>query len=202
MSKIAEELFRFIDKSDTKAQLEADLDELHKCMEMGLWKVSMVLTGSLIEAVLYHHINITPTLRDQIQNFDKRNDVALANLLVWARQFNVIDEGLFKLAEPIRDYRNLIHPRVQERLKIEISSSLVQIGYNVFLEIVRRINKSHEASISQEAKSIVSRVITDVQGRSANEADFRIYAPIVEKYGPSIGAKIIERSLQMGKSNE
>lgn len=198
MSKLAEEIFRFVSDVDAKRLLLSDLDELHKCMEGQMWKASMVLSGSLIEAVLYHYINNTDTIRTQIQNFDKSNDVALNNLLVWAKQFNVIDENLFRLSEPIRDYRNLVHPRVQERLKVQVSSSLVQIGYNVFLEIVRNINKTYEASVSQEARVIVNQIVNEVRKSPATEADVQVYAPIIEKYGVAIGSKIVERSLNKG----
>ena len=201
MSKIAEEFFRFVDDPETKKILKLDLDELHACMEADLWKASIVLIGSLIETVLYHHIN-NSSIRDNIENFDKRNDVALSNLLSWAKKYDVIDEHLYRLAEPIRDYRNLIHPRVYEKLKIRMSDSLVKIGYNVFLEIVQRINESHRLLTSQETMSLIEKVVVDVCGRPATESDFVVYGPIFEKYGNSVGEKIVERSLREGIQNE
>lgn len=201
MSKVAEELLRFVGNSEVERQLESDLDELHKCIDRELWKAAIVLIGSLIEAVLYHHINNTPALREQIDSFDKRNDVTLSRLLVWSRKLGVIDEELYRLSEPIRDYRNLIHPRVQERLQVEMSENLVRIGYNLLLEIIRRIHKSHEAHTSEAAKNIVEQIIQEVRGNSADEADLKIYTPIIERYGESIGSKIVKRSVSAGKLN-
>ena len=198
MSQLAEEMLRFIPDAYVKSQLVLDIDELHSCMEDELWKSSMILIGSSIEAVLYHHISQTAVLRDNISNFEKRNDVALANLLMWSKQYGVIDEQLYKLSEPIREYRNLIHARVQERLKTEMSGHLVQIGYNLLLEIVRKINQSYEKNFSATARTKVDELVKRVRGKSADASDFLVYCPIIERYGVDVGSVIVERNLING----
>src|SRR5262245_49605731 len=109
MSKIGDELFHFTNKPEVKRQIQTDLDELHSCMEAKLWKASLILIGSLIECVLYYHIESVDGIRTSIPKFEVRN-VGLSDLLQWAREHKIIDESLFRLSEPIRDYRNLIHP--------------------------------------------------------------------------------------------
>jgi hypothetical protein len=198
MSNTANDLFDFVTKSEVKAQLISDLDELHGCMRQGLLKPAVVLIGGLVECVLYYHIEGVDTIRNLIPRFAQR-DVGLNDLLQWSRQHNVIDENLFRLAEPIRDYRNLIHPRVQERTKTQLSENLVQIGYNVLLEIIRSVNRHNSSVQSQKAESIVERKVKDVIGRQSTKADLQVYVPILEKYGFLRGELIIERSLQVGK---
>lgn len=198
MSKISIQIFDFIKSDSIKDQLSYDLDELHKSINQQCWKSSMVLIGSILETVLYNHINSLENLKNQIKNFEKRDDVALSNLLSWSRKFQVIDENLYRLSEPIRDYRNLIHPRVQERLKTQLSESLVQIGYNILFEIVRSVKKNHESQLSEKAKTSLIQIFTEIRQESPKEIDFNIYIPILEKYGLELGTTIIKRSLLEG----
>lgn len=195
MSRVAEDLFQFVSDPSIIEQLQADLDELHSCMKCRQWKASLVLVGSLIETVLYYHIESTDSIRTQISGFDKR-PVGLNDLLQWAKKYSVIDDNLFKLADSIRDYRNLIHPRVQRRLKTQVTENLVQIGYGVFLEIVRSVNIKHRTLLNTEVESIVTEVVERVCNRSPTKADLQVYIPILQKYGRSQGALIVERSIR------
>jgi hypothetical protein len=192
---IADELFAFVTNAETKSQLSGDLNELHSCMKRGLLKASVVLTGGLIECVLYYHIEGVDTIRNSIPGFSKR-EVGLSNLLQWARQYYVIDDNLFRLSEPVRDYRNLIHPRVQERLKTQLSENLVQISYNVLLEIIRNVNRHHDVILNQQPETIVARKVNEICKRQPTKADYQIYVPILGKYGNSRGELIVERSLR------
>jgi hypothetical protein len=180
MSTIADELFQFASDAEVKAQLQADLVELHVCMESKQWKASIIIIGSLIEAVLYYYIERTPAIRESIPGYDKR-PIGLNDLLQWSRQYGVIDNNLFRLAEPIREYRNLIHPRVQDRLKIEVSENLVQIGYNVFHEIVRRTNAHHRTLSDASAETIVTEIVQSICNRAPTRADLQVYVPLLEK---------------------
>ena len=193
-----DELLEFITKPDVKKQLTEDFGELHSCMKQGLLKASVVLIGGLIECVLYYHIESVDVIRNSIPRFDQR-DVGLSDLLQWARQYDVIDNNLFRLSEPIRDYRNLIHPRVQVRTKTQLSENLVQIGYNVLLEVIRSVNRHHGVIQNQKAESIISRKVNEICSRPATKADYYIYVPILEKYSYARGGLIIERSLRAGK---
>jgi hypothetical protein len=197
MGTTAEDLLQFVSDPGVKDQLRADLDELHNCMECRQWKASIVFVGSLIEAVLYHHIEGTEPIRAQIAGFDKRS-VGLSDLLHWARKYGVIDNNLFKLADSIRDYRNLIHPRVQKRMKVQVTEYLVQVGYGVLLEVVRQVNLKHRTLLNAEIKTIVSEIVESVCDRPVGEADLQVYGPILQKYGRSRGALIVERSIRSG----
>ena len=140
MNESSEDLFGFAE-TEVRQLLSRDLDDLHICMKSSANKSAMVMIGSLIESVLYYHIESVDEIKKKIENFEKRN-VHLSDLLTWAKQFGIIDDGLYKLADPIRDYRNLIHPRVQIRLGVQVSENLIQIGYNVLLEIIRSVNNT------------------------------------------------------------
>jgi len=195
MSNVANELFGFITKPEVKAQLTADLSELHDCMKQGTLKASVVLIGGLVECVLYYHIESVDSIRNSIPRFEQR-EIGLSDLLQWGRQHGVIDDNLFRLSEPIRDYRNLIHPRVQIRTKTQLSENLVQIGYNVLLEIIRSVNKHHALISSQKADAIITKKVKEICKRPPTKADIQIYTPILEKYGLHRGELILERTLR------
>lgn len=194
MNKNENDLFRFIAKPEVKTQLQNDLDELHTCMKQGALKASVVLIGGLVECVLYYHIESVDDIKNAIPRFDQR-EIGLSDLLQWARQYGIIDESLFRLSEPIRDYRNLIHPRVQIRTKTLLSENLVQIGYNVLLEIIHNVNKHHTLVNGQKADAIVSKKVKEICNRPPTKADIQIYTPILEKYGFQRGELILERTL-------
>lgn len=205
MSEVLQDLFGFSDVKEVREQLSRDLADLHICMKANANKPAMVMIGGLMESVLYYHIESIDGIKKKIDNFEKRN-VHLSDLLTWAKQFGIIDDGLYKLADPIRDYRNIIHPRVQVRLGVQVSESLVQIGYNVLLEIIRSVNKHANTLNSQKADKVVAKVVQDVCKREPNNADIKVYIPIIEKYGVERGKSIIEKSLRFsirrGKRNE
>ena len=163
-------------------------------MKQGTLKASVVLIGGLVECVLYYHIESVDDIKNAIPRFDQR-EIGLSDLLQWARQYGIIDESLFRLSEPIRDYRNLIHPRVQIRTKTLLSENLVQIGYNVLLEIIHNVNKHHTLVSGQKADAIVSKKVKEICNRPPTKADIQIYTPILEKYGFQRGELILERTL-------
>lgn len=198
MSRTNDELFDFISDSETKERLASDLKELHECMENELWKAAVVLIGAMIEALLYHYISQVPSIRDSIERYEHRN-IGLNYLLQWSREHDIIDENLFRLSEPIRDYRNLIHPRVQERLEVEPNQNLAEIGYNVFLEIARSANDHHSTTKSKRAESLVEKTVKEIDKRKAEKSDIQVYKPIIEKYGRERGRLIIERSTKQSR---
>ena len=107
MGSIINELFMFATDPEVKRQLQTDLNELHGCMEQERWKAAVILIGSLIEAVLYYHINNVDAIRNAIPGYEHRN-ITLNDLLVWARDFNIIDANLFRLAEPIDSVTSIL----------------------------------------------------------------------------------------------
>lgn len=201
MKEFTNEVLQFIPNTEIRENLQADLEELHTCIQLRLNKAAIVLIGSLIEAILYYHIDNDKSIRSQISNYEKRT-IGLNDLLNWARQHTIISEGLFRLSEPIRDFRNTIHPRVQQRINTKITENLVQIGYNVFLEIVQSVKKHYQSGRTNQAKTIVSQLVTQICGREASKADIKVYVPIIEKYGKSRGSLIIQRSLEASISYE
>jgi hypothetical protein len=180
-------------------QIAADVEELHKCMRATAWKSSIIMIGSLLESVLYYHIEELESVKATIPQFDLRN-VGLSELLQWARQHGIIDEHLYRLSEPIREYRNTIHPRVSRRQGRPITESLVQIGYNVLLEVLHSADHRRVQALSRSADATIMDIVRQVAGREATTSDLYIYKSIFDKYGFERGATIVRRSLEASRT--
>jgi len=194
MKTIPEELFAPFSDDEIRDQLFSDFDDLHLCMEAGSLKGSVVLIGSMIEALLYYYIDHDLAIKKKIPNYEKRN-VSLNDLLVWGKKYGLIDHNLFRLAEPIRDYRNLIHARVQKRSGIQLSENIVQIAYNVLHEILLCLNRVHRTISINRHEEIIANLIREELAREPRTDDFHIYMPVMAKYGVNRASLIIRNSL-------
>ena len=185
--------FEYIRDPVVKKECESDLAELKNCMSQGAWKASIVLSGSLIEAILYDVMKSFAN-RHQLEN----KKVTLYDLLRWSREVGVIDDGVFKFADQIRDYRNLIHPNVYIRQELEINPNVAKIAYNVLLEVIR-LTKKHVQKFSDDSVvNAVKTLIQDKFDRSPANSEIFIYVPILKKYGIKKGSQIVLRSIEYG----
>lgn len=62
-----------------------------------------------------------------------------------AKDHNLIqDENIFSLIDPLRNYRNMIHPGVQLRKSISPDLSKANIALDSINLLISDINKSHK----------------------------------------------------------
>lgn len=190
-------LFEHIDDEEIKKVCISDFADLQKCMSNKAWKASMVLSGSLIETLLYSSLQNNTAFTDKVPNFEKRK-VSLYDLLRWAKEYKIIDDGIFQFADQIRDYRNLIHPNVIIRGNKKINENICVIAYSVLLEILQR-SKDQTDIIEQNA---LKKIINTKLSRNPTKSEVYVYLPILHKYGIEKGSKIIKRSLAIGLSHD
>lgn len=188
------ELFDHISNQKVRERSSQDFAELKKCIRSKTWKAAILLAGSLIESVLYDAIS--SSFPNELSN---ENNITLFNLLRWAKSCGIINEGVFRFADQIRNYRNLIHPNVYLRDDMEVSENVTTISFNVLLEIIRLTKKHNKESQEKNTKNVIMRIIKDNLSRKPSDSDFMIYTPILDKYGLEKGKKIIERSINFGK---
>ena len=123
--------FDFVSDDKFRSILERDFAELQVCLNNNAVKSVLVLSGSIIEAILLEYfINNIPT------NMNKNQVLKLtfANLINEAHTEGLISSISKDLSSVIRNYRNLIHPgkevRTQETYDYEtgaVSLHLVKI---------------------------------------------------------------------------
>ena len=174
--------------------LSKDIEELHQAMESKMNKASLVLIGSILESCLYYFISTNDALKLAITNFDKR-ELGLNDILQLARKHKLISEDLFRLTEPIRDLRNTIHPKVQEKFEGSINENMVQVAYNVLNQIIFKIKAQSAYFQEQNTKAIIEDLIRTRFNDEPDEIDYFIYVPILKKYGRKIGRIIINKSI-------
>ena len=97
--------------------LSNDLRELQDAVALGLAKTTLLLAGSIAEALL---LSRHPDTSDR--------GPGLPELVTLARKKRppLFGEDTLRHLETLADYRNLIHPRAQRRTRIEPNSSRIE----------------------------------------------------------------------------
>ncbi|MDY0978965.1 hypothetical protein [Stenotrophomonas sp. CFBP8994] len=106
MNKMPPVSFDYITTQQYRQLLERDLAEMHACLRADAWKASMVLAGSLIEAVLVEHLEwLSPSGEEK-----RIRKLVLGDVITECASKGEITETTAKLCSAVKDYRNLIHP--------------------------------------------------------------------------------------------
>jgi tetratricopeptide (TPR) repeat protein len=113
---------------------EAALSFLAKC-----FKTTLILCGSMTEAILLDRI-----LAKNLKTYESQNrgsmpvqKMALDDLLHVAKSEKIIDEQTYHLAHALRGFRNLIHPGVEQRKDaIAVSEQNARIAWTILRKLV------------------------------------------------------------------
>jgi hypothetical protein len=154
--------FTFITNSDIRAIVERDYEELtQRAFPGGSWKSSVILAGSILEAVLFdvltkdaaaiHAAMNNPETPQKsrragggpkdIMLTDRDNQWSLNDFIKVACNLGILpydDEQAIHLV--LREYRNLVHPRLELQLGIPISKSHAGTAVNM-LDVILDILK-------------------------------------------------------------
>lgn len=150
--------FEFISDKRFRELLERDYQELQICLESKAVKSVLVLSGSIIEAMLTEYfIQFPPTGLNEAQILKS----TLNELINWAVQENVISDKEKNLASVVKDYRNLIHPgreiRKDEKFDIESAS----IAYSVLSIILSSVKLKYVEKYGYSADEVFEKLKKD-----------------------------------------
>ncbi len=106
--------FAFIGDEKFRQLLKRDFQELEICVESKAFKSVLILSGSIIEAVLLEYFTHYPISG---KNHNQTLKLALSDLISKAYATDLISERSKDLSTVIRNYRNLIHPGRKVRTK-------------------------------------------------------------------------------------
>ncbi len=118
--------FNFISNSEYKKQLILDYEELKRCYYSNAFKSVLLLSGSILESCLIDNLKLDEKnyLAKCLKLFPPKKHESAPKKIEKMKLFQMIrvkfDEYPFqeKLADLIRDFRNIIHPDVQIRKKL------------------------------------------------------------------------------------
>lgn len=148
----------FIAHDSLREALQADWQELQKCTESRAWKAVMVLSGSIVEAIMVDAL--VPT------NFSKRTGknplkLTLAELVEAARDEEIISARAADLSSVIRSYRNLIHPGRQVRLKERVDEQSARIAQTLVELISREVADGRAKRYGLTAEQLLTKIERD-----------------------------------------
>jgi hypothetical protein len=104
------------------------------------WKSVIVLAGGMIEAILTDVLLANDALAKACAQAPKVNDITrwdLRDLIAVAVDTKLVSAGVERLSDPIREYRNLVHPGNEVRNKLVFDAEKARIALEV-LNIVHR----------------------------------------------------------------
>jgi hypothetical protein len=130
--------FGFIDDPDLKRGIIEDYMEAQRSLASRNFKATIVLCGSIAEAVLTSAL----LKHDSTLVADKLYKKSFEDLINAAKQESVItDNSLIALLEPLRQYRNLIHPGRSKRLELSTDTSKAQISVETIKLLVKHLDR-------------------------------------------------------------
>jgi len=116
--------FSFITDSDLRSIIQRDYEEIDKCLGVAACKAATVMCGSVMEALLLDRLlgdeakarKCAEALRSKIGKVNK--DLRRWNLnqmIEVAVGLGIVPDLSARMADALREYRNLIHPAVEIR---------------------------------------------------------------------------------------
>jgi hypothetical protein len=121
--KAASRTFDFVQNRDLRTLLQRDLKSAKTCLDNKLWKPSIILYGSIIEAVL---IEINPGTQTFNEALEK------------AKTENLISDKEYHKIHLIRDLRNFVHLHKELKEKEEINDYWAKTFADICESIIRR----------------------------------------------------------------
>lgn len=147
--------FDFITDDEFRIILKRDYEELQGCFSNKLYKSVIVLSGSIVEAVLADHFINNPT---EGLNKKKILNLSLHQLISHAKKENLIDNQIENLSDVIKDYRNLIHPGREKRKQDNIDADKANIAKSVVNIILKQLRKDYLKNNKYTASDLFQKI--------------------------------------------
>lgn len=150
--------FEFISNNNFREILERDFEELNICVENNCLKSVLLLSGSIIEAILidyFIHFPIDGYTQSRILKMD------LSTLIDKAYESNLITSSTKDLSIVIKNYRNLIHPGREIRTSQTFDKDTSDVAKSVLNMIVKEIRENYLNKIGYTSKDLILKLESD-----------------------------------------
>ena len=136
-----------IQDKDMRDILFRDLRECAIAIVAAQDKMATIMCGSIIEAILMHKISERGLVHYDISDISKKSGVnktpisnmGLNELLFVSDKEKLLDTNSYHLGHYIRNYRNVVHPAKEIRMKEEITHENVLTMWAVLLRIIAEL---------------------------------------------------------------
>ncbi|OLY65325.1 hypothetical protein [Leptospira santarosai] len=192
-------MFAYIRNKRIRNQCESDYKELEICYSHACYKACLILTGGIIESILYDAVKKSDSLKSEVINFDKRN-VAFDDLIKIARKNKMLSTDTFPLLDKIKDYRNAIHPNLYTRKEIKFREEIASIARLCLKEVINDIKESSNYRTKVDNSRLVLSILLEKLRRRPTNIEMKLYITILTKYGLERGRLMIERSIDGGNN--
>jgi len=150
--------FDFIIDDRFREALTKDYSEFQSSLAGQAWKASLVLVGSIVEALLVDHLLAT---KHQSKTGIDPLKMSLADLISACEKDGAISPNTASLSTVIREYRNLIHPGRTVRLGQTANKSAAIVAGELLQLIVDEISVKKRAQFGYTAEQIVKKLERD-----------------------------------------
>ena len=156
----------FISDDRLREMIERDAEELSVCLQHNAGKAAIVMTGSIIEAVLVDYfLAMRPSKRSEKDVLN----AGLWQLIEWAEIDGFISSQVKSLAEVVRNYRNLIHPGIEYRRKQPADMDTADIARSLLHMIVEAIGDKYAETRGPTPEQVLFRIVSDPSFVSTGE---------------------------------
>lgn len=150
--------FDFVNDDQIKKLLIRDYDELEKCFQNKLSKSVLILSGSILEAVL---IDYFTSRTSDLAEINKLNQLSLGELIQRANDDKVIGNNNKNFSSGIQGYRNLIHPGREMRLKENFDQDTAALSFSALKLILKEVEIKTLSSKGRTADEIFGKLMND-----------------------------------------
>lgn len=150
--------FDFITDEKFRNLLERDYEEMTKCLETKSSKSVLILTGSIIEAVLTDYfLNFPPEKHTE----KKILGLDLYKLIELAKENELISQSTKELSTVLKNYRNLIHPGREIRKNETFDFDTAVVAKSLLNIIIKEIKENYLNNIGYSATDLISKLQND-----------------------------------------
>ena len=131
--------FPFVSDSRLRQIVERDYIEIQAAFAAGCWKSVIILSGGAIEAILLDILQRDPRA-GTASRAPRKSDPSkwdFSDLIKVSVELGLVSLGVEKLSDPVREYRNLVHPGNEIRSGLKFGKEEATIALEV-LHMVHR----------------------------------------------------------------
>jgi len=146
-TQLQEKLSENVMDDELRTMLSRDLKEVAIAIFTKSYKSVLILSGSIIEAILLDrlsHLGVKKViLKNRSKPVQKKlEELSLSALLSEAQSQGLIDNNLMHLSHGVRGFRNLIHPVIEYRKEsMEVSKQNAELAWNIVKKVICEISE-------------------------------------------------------------